>query len=551
MGVLQCSHYEGAQVLSESTRQICPILDSENESLYSAEWSDEEFANNMIYAVTDDRLHRFYSTNNSYLDSFVIPGYDGVSTWASDIAVTDWDDVYIATNQPYGGILYYDESENQFWNFTIWNIKEEIHFTEIVWMSSTNGNTLFAGSGSTPYGLAIINRSSHLVSFKNSTHGLVDNYITCIKRRSNFLLLGTSKGFSFYDLEKNQFTVSQNRNDLNESFRVNAIEYYPLTQRVFVGTDNGLLVYEIVDGDAHLIHSRFTTVDGLSSNKVICLEIDENRKNLYMGTYSGLSFINLDSEEIEIEQILGDDVLNRIDVESIIIPRYRNYIYIALDPHISQSASIMLVPITSGTDFVFSILLSTGGIVSIIVAIIYVLYPEMRKRRLSFDIESVDLLGLIDEDESQFVERKPYLIWNSKKNEENKYLEYQTIEAIAAFMNTNSGVLIIGQDDKKCIIGIEKEYPHVHEKKKDGEGYELMIRNLVSSRISVYAASLIDIQIIEVQNHDVCFVKVTKSKQEIFVKDMDRIDRFVVRQGKRTQTLTGTDQSHFIRNTFG
>jgi type I restriction enzyme, R subunit len=47
-------------------------------------------------------------------------------------------------------------------------------------------------------------------------------------------------------------------------------------------------------------------------------------------------------------------------------------------------------------------------------------------------------------------------------------VEHEVIETLAAFLNTNSGTLIIGVKDDRTIVGVEVDYPRVKPRSRDG-----------------------------------------------------------------------------------
>lgn len=161
-----------------------------------------------------------------------------------------------------------------------------------------------------------------------------------------------------------------------------------------------------------------------------------------------------------------------------------------------------------------------------------------------------ELQSLVAQDESQYLERKPYLRWNERKQAIDKGLEYDVAESIAGFMNANTAVLIIGQIDSGEVIGVESEYAHIPNKKKDQEGFEFRVRDVVNTLIGQSAGSLISVTILQVQEHDVCFIQINESPEPVWVRK-DGAPVFPVRQGKRTQKLNAKAQNEYIRHRWG
>ncbi len=524
------------------------IPGSEHESLYCAEWGGYEGEHNLIYCPISEVFQQFQTTNDSYLDARTLRGSDGYARHIFDMTVTDIGNAFLATNGPNGGILFYAWHSNQYYNFTLFNITEDIYFTEIAWSLRSGGDLLYGGCASNPFGLAICDTSSHQVRILNTTHGLVHDFITYLKVRGNLLLIGTTRGFNLFDLESEEFVLSETKDDVNETVDVNSMEYYPLSRRLFVGTDDGLLVYEINNGRAELLRSRITEIDGLPHNRVNCLERDENMKRLYIGTYEGLSFINLDKEDSEIEVIIGEEEFDRIDIEAILIPDRVDYVYVAVSTRWSLPASIVRVPVVnavvSNLTTIQLVLIVIGIVSSTITVTVLVILPEVRK---TDNLPSFQ--EMIEMDESQILERKPFLRWNPRKKAIDKNLEYEVAEVIAAFMNTNQGIVLIGQDDSKNILGIENEYPHMPSKKKDRDAFEIRLTEIVNNKIGPDKFSLIKIEYEEVETHILCIITVEKSEEPVFVKLEGKVV-FPIRQGSKTQLLDSESQHRYIQSNF-
>ena len=71
--------------------------------------------------------------------------------------------------------------------------------------------------------------------------------------------------------------------------------------------------------------------------------------------------------------------------------------------------------------------------------------------------EQVSTRELIEQGESDIVEFKSSLRWNIKKQSKDKLYEHDALKAIAAFLNTKGGTLLIGVKDDKTIIGIGED----------------------------------------------------------------------------------------------
>ena len=74
----------------------------------------------------------------------------------------------------------------------------------------------------------------------------------------------------------------------------------------------------------------------------------------------------------------------------------------------------------------------------------------------------------------------------------NKKLEYASVKAVSSFLNTEGGILIIGVDDNKNIIGIEKDLQMLP--KQNTDGFELHFRQLIKKYLGDYLEKYIKIK---------------------------------------------------------
>jgi Schlafen, AlbA_2 len=82
-------------------------------------------------------------------------------------------------------------------------------------------------------------------------------------------------------------------------------------------------------------------------------------------------------------------------------------------------------------------------------------------------------------EESQTIEFKSTLRWDSESQKANKELERAVVKTIAAFLNTDGGVLLIGVDDEKKVLGLEGDYKTLPEK-PNKDGFELALQQALS-----------------------------------------------------------------------
>lgn len=155
----------------------------------------------------------------------------------------------------------------------------------------------------------------------------------------------------------------------------------------------------------------------------------------------------------------------------------------------------------------------------------------------------VDYKAIINEGESEKVEFKSSARWDYKQNCNNKEMRKAVIKSIAGFLNSNGGSLFIGIDDNKNIIGIQNDLKTL--KKKNIDGYQLFLSDLISEKIGKQFNSYITMEFPKINEHSICVMKVEKSKSEAFVKENDK-NMFYIRTNNSTRELDPKETLEYI-----
>ncbi|RLD44693.1 MAG: hypothetical protein DRI86_06920 [Bacteroidetes bacterium] len=147
---------------------------------------------------------------------------------------------------------------------------------------------------------------------------------------------------------------------------------------------------------------------------------------------------------------------------------------------------------------------------------------------------------LLIEDENRYLEFKSSMRWDYRQEKVNPALEQVIFKTIAAFGNTDGGILIIGVDDDKNVLGLQNDFDTL--KKKDADYFEIHLRNLLHTLMGVkYVSSYIRMKFEIVNNKTVCKLRVLKAKEPLFliVKDKNgkSNEKFYVRSGNSSQEI--------------
>jgi len=163
--------------------------------------------------------------------------------------------------------------------------------------------------------------------------------------------------------------------------------------------------------------------------------------------------------------------------------------------------------------------------------------------------------SILKDDENRYLEFKSSLRWDYRQEKVNPELEKIIMKTIAAFGNTDGGILLIGVDDDKNIIGLENDFKTL--KKTDADYYEVHLRNIMHKLMGVkYVSKFIRTQfeIFEDQK-TVCKIKVISADEPLFLKYTNKNgqmeEKFYVRSGNSSHEIQSiADINDYINKKF-
>ncbi len=480
-----------------------------------------------IYNTFDNNVSGPYPINNG---SWFKGAYDIEPVWGG------WSHLFVSGDK--NGSLYignypYQTKQVEFERVLIRNISSDVRFECVEFYMMDSQPRIFLGSNT--YGIFELDYETRGGSFINMTNGLASNSIRCLQVRGDILLAGTSRGFSFFNL-KTGANFSCLFDDIGDDLIVDCIEYYQLTHKIYVGTENGLFIFKENGANATLVRSRLTTADGLPARGINVFGLDMDQKRLYIGTYGGLCYISLDENDQSIVPMISREHITigrwPEHVRSILIPRYtmNNVIYLG-----TANGYIVKVP-TNYNPNTMALLIRIQNIMYIIAGAFLVLiwswYCHNPYSQKPEDLHNLRTEELINMGESEFIEFKSSLMWDYQSKKANKELIKPVIKTICGFMNSHAGVLLIGVNDNGEILGLEKDYSLLN--KKNSDGFELQLttyfNNLTGGASRNYFRVLFHI----IDGKEVCRVNVSPAPEPVFMGNHnDR--KLYIREGGSTR----------------
>lgn len=149
---------------------------------------------------------------------------------------------------------------------------------------------------------------------------------------------------------------------------------------------------------------------------------------------------------------------------------------------------------------------------------------------------------LIAENESAVLEFKSSLRWDYHQGKRTEIPELSAAKTISALLNSDGGTLIIGVDDARNVMGLEKDYCTL--RKKDRDGFELFLMDLISEQIGKRFCQYVDAAFRVIGGLDVCQVSVEPSPEPVYNgKETD----FYIRTGNSTRKLNTKEAVEYVR----
>ena len=156
--------------------------------------------------------------------------------------------------------------------------------------------------------------------------------------------------------------------------------------------------------------------------------------------------------------------------------------------------------------------------------------------------KSVD--QLVDGGENNFVEFKSSLRYCMHTHQARKILEHEVVSAIAAFLNTDGGTLLIGVNDRSESLGLENDYSTLKKGKQNLDGFKLKIQQDVIKKYfdNRYIKNIVYKYPI-FKGKEICQIEVSPSSYPVFIELENNKKEFYNRKDALSESLDGEAQS--------
>jgi hypothetical protein len=156
---------------------------------------------------------------------------------------------------------------------------------------------------------------------------------------------------------------------------------------------------------------------------------------------------------------------------------------------------------------------------------------------------SLSVAGLIERGEGTATEFKSTLRVNLHTGQPDVRMEREVLKSIAAFLNSDGGVLVIGVNDQGKTLGLAAD------KFANEDKANLHLANLIRDRVGPQHMRFVNPHFEEYDGARVLLVECKKSRSPVFVKD-GSMEHFYIRTGAATTELTGEKMQQYIKHRF-
>ena len=159
-------------------------------------------------------------------------------------------------------------------------------------------------------------------------------------------------------------------------------------------------------------------------------------------------------------------------------------------------------------------------------------------------LKTINAKELIEKGENEKIEFKSSMCWNYKMDKKDKLMELPIAKTVSAFMNSEGGYLLIGVEDNKEILGLDKDFAVIRKPNKDG--YRLHFTGVISKYLGKENRLYTKIFFETLDSKTIAIVKVNKSPHPVFIK-FEGKEEFYIRLENASSPLNVREAAEYIK----
>jgi hypothetical protein len=161
------------------------------------------------------------------------------------------------------------------------------------------------------------------------------------------------------------------------------------------------------------------------------------------------------------------------------------------------------------------------------------------------ELYRLDDMAIIERGEGKYIEFKSTFSYDLRQNKKSAEVEHSALKTIAAFLNSYGGILLIGVEDNRNVIGMESEYKLLSKPDKQDQ-FCTRFDDIVSKNLGSGTHKDFDLSFVKVGDKEVCRIVVpARAAAPVFlVHNGDH--HFYIRRQASTEKLNISQVTQYI-----
>jgi hypothetical protein len=164
---------------------------------------------------------------------------------------------------------------------------------------------------------------------------------------------------------------------------------------------------------------------------------------------------------------------------------------------------------------------------------------------LFVDGKRIDVEDLIENHETEKTELKSSLCYDYDKKNKFWVPEMAVAKAVASFLNSDGGFVLIGVKDDKTILGLEKDFEAIHTTTEDA--FELHFTTVIGNYLGFENTTYVKIRFTKKEGKKIAVVVIPKqAPREVFLTE-NKTPHFYIRSGNSSRELNVKEAIEYVR----
>ena len=158
-------------------------------------------------------------------------------------------------------------------------------------------------------------------------------------------------------------------------------------------------------------------------------------------------------------------------------------------------------------------------------------------------VQQTSTQDLIAQGEGEFIEFKSTLRWNLKAEKKDKNITYAVTKTIAAFLNSEGGILLVGVADNGEVLGLDAD------RFENEDKMLLFLTNSIQSQLGTLHLDHINFHTETIADKEVLRIDVQAGSAPCYLSK-EKLDHFYIRTGPSTTDLRLSQLFEYLNKRF-